>query len=156
MNPFVLWSRVAWKTGAMAIAAAQVIGYRTGGLAHGGAVASPHNRREFALMGQEKGQAALASTQAAGARLLMLNQQAAAMAFEHMLSMSAALLSIAASRTPAEAAERQSKLVRGAMASSALAVSKLSGSTARVARAALTPVHARVSGNVRRLARKRK
>jgi hypothetical protein len=29
MNPFLMWSRLAWKTGEMAIASAQVIGHRT-------------------------------------------------------------------------------------------------------------------------------
>src|SRR5688572_3499216 len=30
MNPFLLWSRLAWKTGEMAIASAPVVGHRTG------------------------------------------------------------------------------------------------------------------------------
>jgi hypothetical protein len=86
----------------------------------------------------------------------MLNQQFAALAFKQMLSASAALMSIAASRTAAESVGRQSKLARDTMTSSVVAVSKLSDSTAQLARRALKPVHTRVSGNVRRLGRKSK
>lgn len=153
MNPFLMWSRLAWKTGEMAIASAQVIGHRSSRLALAGSVPSVRDQREFALMGQEKGEAAMESAQAAGVRMLMLNQQFAALAFKQMLSASAALMSIAASRTAAESVARQSKLVRDTMAGSVVAASKLSGSTAQLARRALKPVHTRVSGNVRRLGR---
>lgn len=155
-NPFLLWSRLAWKTGEMAIASAHVIGYRANRLAPAGSIPGARERRELALMIQEKGEAALASAQAAGVRMLMLNQQFAVLAFKQMLSGSAVLMSLAASRTPAELAQRQAKLVRDAMTSSVASGSKLSGSTAKVARAALRPVHARVSGNVRRLGKRPK
>ena len=156
MNPFLMWSRLAWKTGELAIASAQVIGHRTKRIALAGSLPSARDQREFALMGQEKGAAAMESAQAVGVRMLMLNQQFAALAFKQVLSTSVALMSIAASRTAAESAGRQSKLVRDTMASSVVAASKLSGSTAQLARRALKPVHARVSGNVRRLGRKSK
>jgi hypothetical protein len=105
-------------------------------------------------MGQEKGEAALKSAQAVVVPMLMLNQQLAALAFKQMLSASVALMSIAASRTAAESVDRQSKLVRDTVNSSAVAASKLSGSTAQLARRALKPVHTRVSGNVRRLGKR--
>jgi hypothetical protein len=151
MNPFLMWSRLAWKTGEMATASAQVIGHRTNRLALAGSVPSARDQREFALMGQEKGDAALESARAVGVRMLMLNQQFAALAFKQMLSASVALISIAASRTGAESVDRQSKLVRDTMNSSVVAASKLSASMAHLALRALKPVHARVSGNVRRL-----
>jgi hypothetical protein len=91
------------------------------------------------------------SAQAAGAGMLMLNQQIAALAFKQLLSSSAALMAIAASRTAAESVDRQAKLVRDTLASSIAAASKHSGSTARLVRGALKPVHTRVSENVRRL-----
>ena len=84
-----MWSRLAWKTGEMAIASAQVIGHRTSRLALAGSVPSARDQREFALMGQEKGEAAMESAQAVGVRMLMLNQQFAALAFKQMLSASA-------------------------------------------------------------------
>ena len=153
MHPFLLWSRLAWSTGEMAIASAQVIGHRTRRFALAANVPSARDQREFALMGHEKGEAAMESAQAIGAGMLMLNQQIATLAFKQLLSSSAALLSIAASRTTAESVDRQSKLVRDTVTSSIAAASELSGSTARLARGALKPVHARVSENVRRLGR---
>jgi hypothetical protein len=154
MNTFLMWSRLAWKTGEMALASAQVIGHRTGRLANAGYIPSARDQREFALMGQEKGAAALESAQAMGMPMLMLNQQFAMLAFKHMMAVSDSLMSIAASRTAGESAERQTKLVRDTMTRSAVAAAQLSGATARVARSALKPVHTRVSGNVRRLGKR--
>jgi len=57
MNPFLMWSRLAWKTGEMAIASAQIIGHRTGRFALAGPVPSARDQREFALMGHEKNEA---------------------------------------------------------------------------------------------------
>jgi hypothetical protein len=64
------------------------------------------------------------------------------------------LKSIAARRTAAESVDRQSKLVRDTMTRSVVAASKLSDSTAHLARRALKPVHTRVSGNVRRFGKR--
>lgn len=156
MNPFLLWSRLAWNAGEMAIGAVQVIGHRTNRIAHAGIAPSARDQREFALMGQEKGEAAMESARAIGARILMLNQQIAALAFKQMLSASAALVSIGASRTAAESVDRQSKLMRDRMTNSVVAGSKLSDSTAQLARQALRPVRTRVKRNVRRLGAKAK
>ena len=136
------------------MAATQVIGHRTNRLASAGSIPSTRDQREFTLMVQEKGQAASEAAQAVGARLLMLNQQIAALAFKQMLSASASLVSIATSRSAAESVERQSKLVRDTMANTVIAGSKLSGSTANVAQRALKPVHTRVLGNARRLTKR--
>jgi hypothetical protein len=146
-----MWSRLAWQTAEMATGSAQVIGYRSSRLALAGSVPSARDQREFALMHQEKGEAAFESARAVGARMMMMNQQFAALAFKQMLSASVALLSIAASRTATESADRQLRLVRDTASSSVVAASRLSGATARLARSALKPVHTRVSGNVRRL-----
>jgi hypothetical protein len=153
-NPFFTWGRLAWKAGEMAMASMQVIGHRTHRLVLAGIQPSAHDQSEFVLMGQEKAQAMTASAQAVGMRLLMLNQQFAALAFKQMMSAAGSLMSIATSRTVAESVERQSKLVRDTMTSSAVTASKLSGATAQLAQRALAPVHARVKGNVRRLGRK--
>src|ERR1700691_1071048 len=154
MNPFFMWSRLAWKTSEMAMASAQVIGHRTSRLALAGPLPNARDRREFAQMGQEKHEAALESAQAMGGPMLTLNQQFAALACEQMFSASAALVSIATSRTPAQLVARQSKLMHDAMNSSAATAAKLSGSTARVARSALKPVHRRVNENARRLVKR--
>jgi hypothetical protein len=154
LNPFLMWSRLVWKAGEMSVAAAQVVGHRTTRLAQSGPVPSAQDRQEFALMGREKAEAVMESAQAAGLRLLMLNQQCMALAFKQMTSVPVALLAIAGSRSPAESLQRQSKLVRDMMTDTVMATSKLSGSTAQVARRALKPVHTRVSANVRRLGKR--
>ncbi len=154
-NPFMMWSRLAWKSGEMAIASAQVIGHRTNRLALAGPAPSTRDQREFTLMGREKGAAVLESAQAVGIRVMMLNQQFAALAFKQMLSASLALASVATSRTVAQSVDRQSQFVRNTMTDSVVAASKLSGSTAQLARRALKPVHTRVSGNVRRLGKRK-
>jgi hypothetical protein len=153
-NPFFTWGRLAWNAGEMAMASTQVIGHRTRRLALAGTHPSVHDQREFVLMGQEKLQAVADAAQAAGMRLLMLNQQFAALALKQMLSAAGSLMSIATSRTAAESVERQSKFLRDTMASSAVTASKLSGATTQLAQRALAPVYARVKGNVRRLGRK--
>jgi hypothetical protein len=86
--------------------------------------------------------------------MLALGQQVAVFAFKQMFSTSMALMSIAASRTAAESATRQSKLVRDMLHNSMAAASGLAGSTVKVARGALKPVHTRVSRNARRLGKR--
>jgi hypothetical protein len=154
VNPFLMWSRLAWQTGEMAVASSQVIGHRTRRLALAGPVPNVRDQREFARRSQEKSAAALESVQAAGLPMLALGQQAAVFAFKQMVSTSLALLSIAASRTAAESATRQSKLVRDTLNNSMAAASGLSGSTVKLAKSALKPVHTRVSRNARRLGKR--
>lgn len=156
MTPFLIWSRLALKAGDMAMSSAKVIAHRTGSLAFAGAVPSSADRREIALMGREKGEAAVESAQAVGLPLMLFNQQFAALWFKQMLSGWSALMSIAASRTPAQSVERQTKFVSDTIGDSVVAAKKLSGSGARIARSALKPVHKRVKGNVIRLKRKSK
>ena len=154
MNPLLMWHRLAWKTGEMAIASAQVIGRRTSRIALAGSAPSARDQREFAMMGQEKRAAALQAAQAAGTSMLMLNGHFAELAFKQTMSMAVAMMSLAASRTAAETARLQSKLLRDTTTRSVAAASKLSGAAAEVARRAMNPVHARVRSNVRRLGRK--
>lgn len=153
-NPFLTWSRLAWKAGEMAMASTQVIGHRTHRLTLAGTHPSARDQQELVLMGQEKLQAAADATQAVGMRLLMLNQQFAALALKQVLSATGSLMSIATSRTAAESVERQSRLLRDTMTSSAVIASRFSSATTQLAQRALAPVHARVKGNVRRLGRK--
>lgn len=153
-GPFMIWSRLAWKAGEMAVSSAQVIGHRGSRFLLSGSAPNVRDQREFALMGQEKGEAMLESAQAIVLRTLTLNQQLATLAFKQLLSTSATLVSIASSCTAAESVERQMKLVRETMTGSAAAASKLSGSTAGIARSALKPVHRRVSANARRLGKR--
>ena len=153
MNPILLWSRLAWKTGEMAIASVPVIGHRSSRLLLAGVAPSARDRREFELMVHEKSVALWESAQAMSLRLLVLNQQWAALAFRQMLSTSATLMSIATSRSLAESVLRQSKLAHDAVTGSVVAASRLSGFAALLTRRGLVPVHARIRGNVRRLGR---
>ena len=63
-NPFLVWTRLTWKTGEMMLASAQVIHHRKSRMAAVGATPSARDRREFALMGQEKLEASVESAQA--------------------------------------------------------------------------------------------
>ena len=72
-NPFLVWSRLAWKTGEMMLASAQVIHHRTGRMAAAGATPSARDRREFALMGQEKIEAGVESASAMAAQMMAMN-----------------------------------------------------------------------------------
>ena len=154
MNPFLMWGRHAWKTGEMAINAIQVINHRTTRISRAGVVPNARDQREFSLMVQEKAEAVMESAQATGIPLLMLSQQFIALTFKQMMSGSLALMSLAASQTPAESATRQSRLISATLSDSAVAASKLSRSAALLARSALTPVHKRVSANARRLGKR--
>lgn len=155
-TPFLIWSRLAIKTGEMALGSAQVIAHRTARLSLAGGAPVEADRREFALMGREKGEAALESARAMGWSMVTMNQQFAALAFKQVLSAWASMMSIATSRTPAQSVERQAKFVQDAVGDSIVAATRLSGSGAKVARSALHPVHKRVASNVVRLGKKKK
>ena len=150
-NPFLMWSRLVWKGAEMAIASAQVIGYRTHRLALAGPVPNARDRREFTMMGQEKGEAMLESAQATAARMMALNQELGALVTKQLQSTFATFTAMAMSRTPAASVAHQSRFVGDTVAGTVVAFTRISGSTARIARSALNPVHSRLNGNVRRL-----
>lgn len=160
-GPTQTWNKFAWNAGEMAVSSMQVIGRRMGRLLFSGTafagpgdVLSDSNRRELSLMGREKSEAVLESAQALGASMLMLNQQFSTLALKQIFSVSMAMMSIASSRTAAQSADRQAKLVHDAMSDSVVAVSELSGSTARLARRVIRPATKRVKANVRRLSKR--
>jgi len=98
--PLVLWSDLATKALEMTLASAQVIGYRTGRMARAGAAPNARDRREFALMGQEKIEAAAQSAQAMAAHMMTMSQPWGALAFRHLLRNSAAFMSLASVPSP--------------------------------------------------------
>lgn len=153
MGPFLLWSRLAWKSGEMLMGAAQVIGHRTGRMAVSGSRPSLTDQREFALMTREKSEVVAESAQAFGTGMFMMGGQMAALAFQQMMSASTAMLSLATATTPAQARERQGRLVREVMSGSVKAAAKISSANADLAKRALAPVNARVRGNVKRLSK---
>jgi hypothetical protein len=154
VNPFRSWSAFAWKTGEMMLASGQVIGHRSNRMFSAGHSPGAGDRRESALMGQEKLAAASESSQAVAFSLLRLNQQFGAIAFKQMLMATAAIISVATSHTPGQSVARQTKFVRDKLADSAVATSQLSKSAARIAHRGLKPIHSRTSGNAKRLAKR--
>jgi hypothetical protein len=151
--PLVLWSDLATKTLEMMLASAQVIGHRTGRMALAGAAPSARDRREFALMGQEKIEAGAQSVQAMAAHLMSMSQPWGALAFPHLLRTSAAFVSLASSRTPSQLIARQAALAR-ALGQSAVRMADVSKDATRLAHRGLKPIHARATANAKRLAKR--
>ncbi|OGB23251.1 MAG: hypothetical protein A3I66_08920 [Burkholderiales bacterium RIFCSPLOWO2_02_FULL_57_36] len=155
-NPLTLWTGLAMKTGEMMLASAQVINHRTGRIAAAGSSPNSRDRREFALMGREKVAAASESAQAVAARMLNLNQQMGAIAFNHLIAGAAGIMSVATARTIAQSSKAQAEFMRDTMSSSAKAASQLTDSVARIAHHGLKPVHSRATANAKRLAKHKK
>lgn len=152
-NPFVVWTDLAWKIGEMSMASAQVIAHRTTRIARAGPNPNIRDRRELARMSLEKVEATTESARAIAAHLATTNLDLGARAFSQMLSATAALMSLAASRGAGQFVTRQAKLAQ-TLSRSALAASELSDATARLARGGLKPIHARVTANARRLGKR--
>lgn len=153
LAPFMLWNSLFMKTAEMMLASAQVIGHRTARMARAGAAPTARDRREFALMGQEKIEAGAQSAQAMAAQLMTARRPAGARALESAQRSTAAFMSLAASRTPAQVIARQAALAR-ALGQSATSVAGASKSAARLAQRGLKPIHAKATANARRLARR--
>ncbi len=153
-NPFLTWTLLASKIGEMTLASAQVIGQRSNRMAMSGMPPNARDQREFSLMSQEKVMAAAESAQALTLSMMMLSRQIHALALKQILTGAWASLSLASSRTPAQSAARQAKLVRDTMANSAVAASQLSTSAARLVKKGLKPIHSRATGNAKRLAKR--
>lgn len=152
-NPFLLWFDLAMKTGQMMIASAQVIDHRTRRMAAAGSNPNARDRREFALMGQEKIEAAAKSAQSMAAHMMTVDPLLGVRAVQQSLATATAMMSLAGSRTVSQALARQAKLVR-TMTKSAGTASRISHSSARLAHRGLTPIHARATANAKRLGKR--
>ena len=149
-NPFVAWSAFAQKTSEMMLASASVIGHRTRRMAQAGPLPNQRDRREFALMGKEKVEAAVDSAHAIAMHMMSMNRHLGAQAFKQMMAGATAMLSVASSRTVQQSITNQAKLMQ-LMNESAMTMSTLSGSAARLAHTGLKPIHSRATANARRL-----
>ena len=156
LNPFALWIELAFKTGEMLIASAQVIGHRTGRIATAGVMPSLRDQREFTLMGQEKVEAAAESAQMIAVRLVGLNQQIMTLTFRQIMTGATGTLSLAMSHDPLQSSRRQAKLVRETVSNSTSAASQLADTMVMVADQGLKPIHSRATANARRLAKLKK
>jgi hypothetical protein len=152
-NLVLVWSRLAWKTSEMMLPSAQVIHHRTARIAAAGTKPSARDRREFALMGQEKIEAGVESASVMAAQMMALNPLLGARACKHMMTGTAAVMSLAASRTAGQAMARRAKLVR-TMTQSLATTAQLSGVAARLAQSGLKPIHSRATANANRLGKR--
>lgn len=151
LNTYQAWSALALKTGEMMLASAQVIGHRSARIAAAGPLPDARDRREFTLMGQEKIEAAAESALAAGMRMMALNQQIGTMVRRQWIGGAGGAFALVMQPALALSGRRQAALLRAAMLNSGALASKLANSAAQVAQHALRPVHARATGNARRL-----
>ena len=151
-NPFLLWTDLAVKTAQMLASSGQVIASRAGLLARAGANPSPRDMREIALMGSEKVKAAGESGLAVAAHLQQTNYALLARAWQQWFASLGAMHSLATSRSFGEALTRQHRLFN-ALGRSGRTQTRVSSDAARLAGAALKPVHSASTANARRLAR---
>jgi hypothetical protein len=153
-RPFASWMTFMMRAGEMMWASGQVINRRTGRAL----LADPRHRardgRELLLMGSEKVEAGVESWMAMASHLTALNMRYATVAFGQWAALSNAMLSVAASRTPAQSLLRQARLAQLTMAETGKTAARAASSAARVAHHGLKPIHARATGNARRLRRK--
>jgi len=133
-NPFSVWTDLALNTCEMMVASAEVIGHRAGLMAVSGPIPNVSDQREFALMGQEKIDAAAESARAMAEFVMTMNCQIGAQAFSQMLTG----FSLAASSSIGQSLERQGDLVR-TMTDSAITASQLPNSAGLLAQSAVRP-----------------
>ncbi len=141
-NPLVLWSEVLRKTCEMLWSSQQVIGARVGRMVRAGPNPSRRDQREFSRMGLEKIEATAASALAVGTQLQAAQLAWAAPTLAWWLANWQSLLG--ARPAPAHPCG-----VR-------LSHKQISTDLARLADAALEPIHATATANARRLTRARK
>jgi hypothetical protein len=154
-NPAVLWADLALKATEMMVSSAEVIGNRVDQIARAGANPSPRDMREIVLMGSEKVKAATESGLAVATRMQSQNLQIFTRAWQQWLTSLGAMAALATSRTFGEALARQHSLFN-ALSRSTRTHAQISGDTARLAHAAMKPVHAASTANAKRLRRAKK
>jgi hypothetical protein len=154
-NPALLWADLAMKATEMMVSSAEVIGNRVDQMARAGANPSPRDMREMVLMGSEKVKAATDSGIAVAARLQSQNMQIFTRAWQQWLTSLGAMAALTSSRTFGEVLSRQNTLFN-ALSRSNRTHAEISSNTARLAHAAMKPVHAASTANAKRLRRAKK
>jgi hypothetical protein len=152
-NPFLAWSSLVLSSSQMMLTSAQVIGQRIARMLLAGDMPTPSDRREIALMSEEKVAAAVESAQVMTQGMFKLGQDLAVMAGKQMLAGVPLMMSLATSTTPRQSAERQSNLARAGMANAAQANSRIASAVPRIAHKSLAPIHSKASANRKRLAK---
>ena len=151
-TPFSAWTALAVRIAELMSTSAQVIQHRTHRIAAAGFAPSQRDRREFALMGQEKLIGFGASTAAITASSLA-HQRLGARAIAHSFASGAAMLSLLNSRTVSQAVARQIQLAQ-TIARATTAAERFSNSTAGVSLRVLEPVTCIATANAKRLRRR--
>jgi hypothetical protein len=153
-NPALLWVDLAMKSTEMLISSGQVIGARVDRMARAGLNPSARDRKEFALMTNEKVRAANQSSVAMAKRMQSLNGTLWTRAWQQWFASLGAMVAFASSKTPGQAMARQADVWRTTRRS-ATSLSEASQAMARIAHSGLKPVHRTATANARRLAPKR-
>ncbi|WP_428419789.1 polyhydroxyalkanoate granule-associated phasin [Methylibium sp.] len=148
--PIGLWLGVASKTREMLLASSQVIVTRSARLATAGPLPSQADQREFALMSSEKVDAFSQSAAALGSAWTPALQTLGAQTVQGWMAIMNNALSLAGSRTPAQAMRRHKALVSTVMRRTPT-LQRASDAAARVTDRALAPVHRTATANARRL-----
>ena len=138
------------KTAEMLLASGHVIRHRTGRMAKAGSNPSARDRREFALMGNEKVEAMMLSSHSIMSTWMTMCNAMAGKFVASQMKVAAAFGALATSRTPIELAARQNKFV-SAMAKSPVTPAEVAHSATRLARRGLHPIHSRAVANSKRL-----
>jgi hypothetical protein len=147
-----LWVDLAGKSYEMMCASAQVIAHRTNRMALAGNSPSARDRREFALMGQEKLEAGAKSAQAMAVEMLTMGASWGAAAGRDWLRSYSALTALAHSQNASQMIARQAALAQ-ALGQSALGMADATTSASKLAHRGLKPIHARAVANAKRLGR---
>jgi hypothetical protein len=150
---WVAWSDFAWKTAETLLTSSQVIGHRVGRMTAPGAAWNASDRREFALMSQEKLEAASESALSIAAQITRANFELGLKAWQNWAAVAAAATSAATSRTTGDSILRYTRLTRAMLPLSGR-TSQVIAASGRVARDALSPFHGRATANARRLRKK--
>src|SRR5512140_3461514 len=148
------WADFARQWGETMLASAEVISRRTAWMTGPHARPSAHDAREMAVMGPEKIAAAMAGTNAMAAQWMTTNARLVLLAWQEAMAASAAMSSLAGSRTMGEAWSRGPTALR-ALEAAAASQRRLSDATATLATRGLAPVRRRATANARRLRKRR-
>ena len=140
---------LAQQTTAMVVASASVIDHRTRRMANAGMTPNARDRQEFALMGQEKMDAAVEWTQATMAGMLAIQQTLLDFTLQQLFTSGAAIASILCAKSLDHA---HSTLASEMLANAQSAYDKAAAHLTSTAAQALHPVHSRATANARRLA----
>ena len=150
-NPLMLWTDVALKTQEMLLFSGSVIQQRTGRMARAGMSPTPEDMAEFQLMSHEKLEAATESGAAIANQLHTTGYSLMNRAIRDWFGSATAIVGLATSVTPAQAAAHGHQLMN-VSTQAAATVSQLSSASARVMQRGLKPIHAKATANARRLA----